>query len=112
MPKVCTIDDGMTRNGEVPAIAGKPSVDFTYRCALTQRVYTFMSQRGGAGHANATFQLLRDYLQSWDVADPANPEVVAPITDDVMKKVPNFILDHMADAICSWLPEQAEQAKN
>jgi hypothetical protein len=96
-------------------VANLPSVEFTYRHCLPIRTYEFSSQkqRGHASAMDAIEKLFKEYLLSWDVADDIDESKVAALKPEAFRKTPAFILDHIADSICGYIPEQAAaDAKN
>jgi hypothetical protein len=118
MPRLA-LNDGYTLEAATAAdhggFKGLPVVTYRYRPALPDALaewrYAARLAASGKAEVDATARLVSDHLVSWDVTDAGGRP--AAITADVVRKVPEPILDQLLDKIVSWAgPEQEKAAGN
>jgi hypothetical protein len=106
-------DDTILQNGKV-LYANLPIVTFNYRPALPDALaswrYKTRMAASGEAEVTATAQFVCDHLVSWDAQD-ANGATV-PIRAEMLRKVPEPILDQIAAIVSKWAPKAEESAAN
>lgn len=113
------INDGYTLRGQTQheftdratgkvLAANLPVVSYEYRPAmpdaLTAWRYKLDHAQGGKEQFTATAELLAAHLVSWDVETAAGP---APLTVEMIRRVPEPILHQILDAVTHWSPEES-----
>ena len=122
MPRL-VLQDGYTLDGKTddtimqggkPLYTDLPVVSFKYRPALPDALaewrYKLRMAASGTAEVTATAQFVCDHLVSWDAQD-ANTTTV-PIKPEMVRKVPEPILDQIAAIISKWAPKAEEAAVN
>lgn len=113
-----SLEDGYTLSDELkpkgPDEIELPTVNFSYRPAMPEAIYAweFSRERATDGKLQHEIdcQFLCDHLASWDVTKGA--QLVAPITLEFVKKLPEPYLVGMIRIVRTWAPKRGEAEKN
>ncbi len=119
------LDDGYTLEGKTeesvankvtgePMFTGLPVINYRYRPALPDALaewrYALNRATSGKMELDATTKFVSDHLVSWDVAD-ARGNVIG-LTADIVRRIPEPILDQLVKAIATWAPKAEGVAGN
>jgi hypothetical protein len=101
------LSDGYTLEAQTPAISDAgyriPTVTFAYRPAMPKALYDWRyrlrTSMSGHDELAATSKFVAAHLVRWDVTDGKRP---AKITAENVSKLPEPVLNFMADKITTW----------
>ena len=112
MPRL-VINDGYTLPFSTePGPTNLPVVSGKYRPALFDAMsawrYDLRMAATGKAEADATAKFLADHLCEWDVSDPHGKPL--PPTAEIIRKVPEPILEQLIRIVSTWAPAEQEKA--
>lgn len=88
-----------------------PTVDFTYRPALPDAIYSYnldyLRAATGQERTNAAAKLITEHVKSWDVKRRGES---VPVTAETTRKIPLPILEQMVTIVLTWAPANQEAA--
>ncbi len=107
------IDDGMTREGFVPASPRlHGALRFTYRPALPETRFIFLKapDDGGKAYTDRVVTLLEKHLVEWSAKKGEQP---VPILGNNLRRLHPGILTRVLDQVLGYAPaEQEDDEKN
>lgn len=110
------IDDGLTLEGLVPALAGLyDAVPFLYRPALPEEVVAFLRSRDKGTprqETRTTAEFLTKHVPSWDVTDSRGAAVA--VSAEVLERTYPTVLAAMVNHVLGYTSPQTrdQQVKN
>jgi hypothetical protein len=101
------IQDGFTLQGRIAAQGRLPEVNFSYRPAMPERVFSYQAAPEFTGPQRMTkvINLLVQHVVDWDVLDANGAPIV--LSAEVLRRVPQRILLRMVDIVTGYSDEEA-----